>query len=136
VYAAGRPKGKDVSMLKIVICMKRKPGMSREEFLRYWEKEHAEVLAIAAGPMGIRRNVHNHTISTPADERIRLSRGAELDDYDGVAESWFDSYDALMAATSTPEGRRAAQLLAEDEARFIDFSRSRIFFVEEHVAIE
>jgi hypothetical protein len=41
----------------------------------------------------------------------------------------------LIAATSTPEGRRAAQLLAEDEARFIDFSKSRIFFVEEHVAI-
>jgi len=123
-------------MLKIMICMKRRPGMSRQEFHRYWEEEHTKVLAAVAGPMGLRRNVHNHTIATRLDERLRMGRGAEMEDYDGVAETWFDSYDALIAATSTPEGRRAAQLLAEDEDRFIDFSRSRIFFVEEHVAIE
>src|SRR5262249_8807572 len=129
------PESKDAPMIKIIICMKRKPGMSQEEFCRYWENEHRQVLAKVAGTMGIRRNVHNHTVVTAADQRIRLGRGAEMDDYDGVAESWFDSYDALIAATSTPEGREAARLLAEDEARFIDFSRSRIFFVEEHVVI-
>jgi hypothetical protein len=41
----------------------------------------------------------------------------------------------LIAATSTDEGRRAARRLAEDEARFIDFSRSRIFFVDEDVVV-
>lgn len=122
-------------MLKIIICMKRRPEMSREEFRRCWREEHAKVVAEVAPLMGIRRNVHNHAISTPLDARIRTGRGAEMDDYDGVAESWFDSLEALIAATSTDEGRRAAQKLAEDEARFIDFSRSRIFFVEEHVVI-
>ena len=123
-------------MLKVVICMKRKPGMTRAEFLRYWKEDHAKVVAECAGPMGIRRNVHNHTITTPDDERIRRGRGAEMDDYDGVAESWFDSYDARVAAISSDEGRRAARRLAEDEARFIDYSRSRIFFVDEHVVID
>ena len=123
-------------MLKIIICMKRKPNMSQAEFLRYWRQDHAKVVAEVAGPMGMRRNVHNHTIATPIDERIRRGRGAEMDDYDGVAESWFDSYEALVAATSSEDGRRAAARLAEDEARFIDFSRSRIFFVEEHVVVE
>jgi len=122
-------------MLKIVICMKRRPEMSRAEFLRYWKEDHAKVVTEVASAMGMRRNVHNHTITTPIDERIRRGRGAEMDDYDGVAESWFDSLDALVAATSSDEGRRAAQRLAEDEARFIDFSRSRIFFVEEHVVV-
>ena len=68
-------------------------------------------------------------------EELRRGRGAEMDDYDGVAESWFDSYEARVAAISSDEGRRAAKRLAEDEARFIDYSRSRIFFVEEHVVI-
>jgi len=122
-------------MLKIIICMKRKPEMSRAEFLRYWKEDHAKVVAEVAGPMGMRRNVHNHTITTPIDERIRQIRGAEMDDYDGVVESCFDSLEALTAATSSDEGRRAAQPLAEDEARLIDFSRSRIFFVEEHVVV-
>jgi uncharacterized protein (TIGR02118 family) len=122
-------------MLKIIICMKRRPEMSRAEFLRYWKEDHAKVVAEVAGLMGMRRNVHNHTITTPIDERLRRGRGAQMDDYDGVAESWFDSLDALIAATSSEEGRRAARRLAEDEARFIDFSRSRIFFVEEHVVV-
>jgi uncharacterized protein (TIGR02118 family) len=122
-------------MLKIIICMKRRPEMSRAEFLRYWKEDHAKVVTEVAGPMGIRRNVHNHTVTTPIDGRLRQGRGAEMDDYDGVAESWFDSLEALTAATSSDEGRRAAQLLAEDEARFIDFSRSRIFFVEENVVV-
>lgn len=59
------------------------------------------------------------------------NRGALLGDYDGLAESWFDSLEALTTATSTEEGRRAAKLLAEDEERFVDFSGSKIFFVEE-----
>jgi uncharacterized protein (TIGR02118 family) len=122
-------------MLKIIICMKRRPEMSRAEFLRYWKEDHAKVVAEVAGPMGMRRNVHNHTIRTPIDARLREGRGAEMDDYDGVAETWFDSLEALTAATSSDEGRRAAQRLAEDEARFIDFSRSRIFFVEENVVV-
>jgi hypothetical protein len=124
------------STLKIVICLKRKPNMSRAEFLRYWKEDHARVIAVVAQPMGMRRNVHNHTITTPLDERIRRGRGAEIDDYDGVAESWFDSLQARVATNSTDEGRYAAQRLAEDEARFIDYSRSRMFFVEEHVVID
>jgi hypothetical protein len=86
-------------MLKIITCMKRRPEMSRAEFLRYWKEDHAKVVAEVAGPMGIRRNVHNHTITTAIDERVRQGRGAEMDDYDGVAESWFDSLDALSCGS-------------------------------------
>jgi uncharacterized protein (TIGR02118 family) len=122
-------------MLKIIICMKRRPEMSRAEFVRYWKEDHAKVMAEVSSLMGVRRNVHNYAITTPIDERLRKGRGTEMDDYDGVAETWFDSLEALTAATSSEEGRRAAQLLAEDEARFIDFSRSKIFFVEENVVV-
>jgi len=122
-------------MLKIIICMKRRPEMSRAEFVRYWKEDHAKVMAEVSGLMGVRRNVHNYAITTAIDEQLRKGRGTEMDDYDGIAETWFDSLEALTAATSSEEGRRAAQLLAEDEARFIDFSRSKIFFVEENVVV-
>src|SRR5262249_27109166 len=107
-------------MLKIIICMKRKPEMTREAFHAYWKDIHANVVKEVAGPLGIRRNVHNRTFATPLDERLRQGRGAPQDDFDGVAESWFDSVEALVASTSTEEGRRAAKRLAEDEERFID----------------
>src|SRR5262249_12383599 len=113
------------AMLKIVLCLTRKPGMSREEFSRYWRETHAPLVRKLAPALGMRRNVHNHALETSLDAGIRAGRGAEMADYDGVAESWFDSLEALLTATATDEGRRAARRLAEDEARFIDFSRSR-----------
>jgi len=122
-------------MLKIVICIKRRPEMTREAFHTYWKEVHSKVVKEVAGPLGLRRNVHNRTLTTSLDEGIRRGRGASPEDFDGVAESWFDSREALISATSTEAGRRAAQRLAEDEARFIDFSQSRIFFVEEEVVI-
>jgi uncharacterized protein (TIGR02118 family) len=122
-------------MLKIILCLKRRPEISREGFRRYWSEDHAQLIREVAGPMGMRRNVHNYTITTALDGPLRERRSAEADDYDGVAESWFDSLEALIAAISTEEGRRAARRLAEDEARFIDFSRSRIFFADERTVI-
>lgn len=122
-------------MLKIILCIKRKPDMTREAFHSYWKDVHSKVVKEVAVPLGMRRNVHNRTIATALDAGIRTGRGASQDDFDGVAESWFDSLAALIAATSTDEGRRAANRLAEDEERFIDFSQSRIFFVDEEVVI-
>lgn len=109
--------------------------MSREEFHSYWKNDHKKVVKQVAEALGMRRNVHNRTFTTGLEESIRQGRGVLQEDYDGVAESWFDSLEALVAATNTEEGRRAAQALAEDEERFIDFSRSKIFFVEEDVVI-
>ena len=109
--------------------------MTREAFHAYWKDTHSKVVKDVAALLGIRRNVHNRTMSTSLDEKMREGRGASPDDFDGVAESWFDSLEALVAVTSTDEGRRAAKKLAEDEERVIDFSRSRIFFVVEDVVI-
>jgi uncharacterized protein (TIGR02118 family) len=122
-------------MLKVILCIQRRPGMTRAEFHAYWKDVHANVVKEVAAALGMRRNVHNRTMTTPLDAAIRQSRDASQEDFDGVAESWFDSLDALIAATSTEAGKRAAKRLAEDEARFIDFSRSRVFFVEEAVVI-
>ncbi len=109
--------------------------MTREAFHAYWRDAHSKVVKEVSSTLRIRRNVQNRTTTTSLDERIRASRGAPEDEFDGVAESWFDSLEALIAAISTEAGRRAATRLAEDEKRFVDFSRSRIFFVEEEVVI-
>ena len=48
----------------------------------------------------------------------------------------WQSLDDLNAALATDEGRKAAQTLIEDEARFIDFAQSRCFLTEEHTIFE
>ena len=63
------------------------------------------------------------------------ARGSEPDYYDGQAELWWDSFDDVLAAASTPAGHQAAVELLEDECRFIDLERSPLWIGEEHVVV-
>lgn len=73
---------------------------------------------------------HTHTLDTPLNEGLRASRGMLLE-YDGVAEVWFESEEALMAGMSSPEGQKLGAALLEDEGSFIDHSKSSAF-IKEH----
>jgi hypothetical protein len=48
-----------------------------------------------------------------------------------VAELWWDDLDALVAATSSPEGSAAGRTLLEDEAQFIDLEHSALWLGHE-----
>lgn len=118
-------------MIRITYCLHRLPSLTREEFQRYWRETHAPLVEAAAGPLGIRRYHQQHTLDSALARRFAGAQGipnGEGEDYDGIAEIWFDSEEALARVGETAEGRRHAAILAADEARFIDFARSRYFF--------
>ena len=52
-------------MVKLTYCLRRKPGMSLEEFQRYWRDTHAPLVAESAEALGIRRYVQVHTSDLP-----------------------------------------------------------------------
>ena len=83
----------------------------------------------------IRRYVQAHTLGTDLNGALAASRGTS-EAYDGLAEVWWDSLDALLAVSNTEEGQRANETLIEDEARFIDFTRSSFFMTEEHTILD
>lgn len=117
-------------MIKLVFCIKRLSHLSREEFQQYWRERHAPLVREAAPALAIRRYVQTHTAATSLNERLRAGRHAP-EEYDGVAELWFDSVDALIAAGATSEGRAAGKRLLEDERRFIDLAHSPLWLAEE-----
>jgi hypothetical protein len=80
--------------------------------------------------LGIRRYIQTHRMETRLNEALRASRNA-LEPFDGVAELWWDDLDALVAATSSPEGAAAGRTLLEDESRFIDLEQSALWLGEE-----
>jgi uncharacterized protein (TIGR02118 family) len=121
-------------MVKLIFCLRRKEGLSREEFQRYWRDTHAPLVAGHAGVLGIRRYVQSHTTDTPFNGALRASRGGP-DEYDGVAELWWDSLETLAAGSSSTEGQVAAAALLEDERRFIDLANSPLFVVEENPVV-
>ena len=101
-------------MVKAIYLIRRKPGMSGEDFHRYWRDVHG---AIAARIPGLRRYVQCHAI-------VRHGDGSE---YDGAAEAWFDDMDAVRRAVASAE-YAAARV---DEARFIDLDHTALIFTEE-----
>jgi len=119
-------------MIKLTFCLRRREEFSPEEFRAYWYEKHAPLVKKNAPALGIRRYVqlHSHDLDAPQNQGIAASRKAPQG-FDGVAELWWDSAEALAAATATPEGRAAGAELLEDERRFIDLERSPLWFGEE-----
>lgn len=106
-------------MLKFMTLLTRKPGLSHEEFCRYWREEHGP-LAMRIMP-GMVRYVQNEVVRLP---------GGEDAPFDGVAEVWLDgTWDDLNTWYRSEAGRA----LREDEAKFIDTSRWITLIVEETV---
>ena len=122
-------------MIKFIYCLRRLPRLSREEFQRYWRETHGPLVRSHAKTLRIRRYVQVHTLENPINEVLRESRGT-LEPYDGVAELWWDSAEDMAVANLTPEGRRAAQELLDDERRFADLERSALWVAEEHVVVD
>ena len=122
-------------MIKLVYCVRKQVGLSREAFERYWLEQHGPLVRRLADTLGARKYVQSHTIQPQLNEAILKSRGLS-EPYDGITELWWDDLASYQASANSPAAREARRALLEDEATFIDFSHSRIFLTEEHVIFE
>ncbi len=118
-------------MVKLVYCLRRLSHLSRDEFQRYWCETHGPLVRGHAPALSIRRYVQSHTLEHPLSAGLSASRGCQDDPFDGVAELWWDSAEALLAAMATDHGQSAGEELLADERRFIDHARSVLWLSEE-----
>lgn len=121
-------------MIKLTFCVCRRDDISESEFHDYWLNKHGPLVKSVADDLLIQKYVQTHAIETPANEALAASRGAPQR-LDGIAELWWIEEDFTKAGTS-PEGVAAGKLLLEDEAKFIDFSRSPLWYNKEHVILD
>lgn len=121
-------------MIKLTFCLTRLPHLSREAFQDYWRNTHAPLVASVAEVLRIRRYSQLHSLSAELNAPWRASRQAPPE-YDGVAELWFDSLDALATNAERPDARAAGALLLEDERRFIDLPKSPLWWGHEMLIV-
>ena len=121
-------------MVKLVYCMKRLPNLSREEFQRYWYETHGPLVKSHQEALAIRRYVQVHTLEAGINDALHEGRGGP-DAYDGVAELWWDSLEAMEQAMESEAGQAAGQELLEDERRFIDLVNSPLWIAQERPVI-
>jgi uncharacterized protein (TIGR02118 family) len=97
-------------VIKLIGTMRRKQGMSVEEYQAYWLNVHAPLIAQVPG---LRRYVQSHSLPEVYDDYPQA--------YDGMAEAWFDDVKAYEAAVASP----AWQAAVADAANFIGSGGSR-----------
>ena len=74
-----------------------------------------------------------HRVPHPLEATLREARRTKIEPYLGHAESWRDrSVEGIV----TPEGKAFVARAIEDESKFIDFSRSSMWFSKEHVFVD
>ena len=122
-------------MIKLVFCVRRHPDMSREQFQDYWLNHHGPLFQRFAETYRAVRYVQSHTMDSPLNENLKVSRGLS-DEYDGIGEIWWQSEKDFMEAITSPEGLELRKMFIEDEARFVNLGASTAFFTIEHVLVD
>ncbi len=122
------------AVLKLTFCLRRLPALSHAEFCDYWLNKHGPLVRRLQPALGMARYVQVHRLDEALEEALgggmRKVRGAPAS-YDGVAELWWESEEALRGGGRTKEGREAGRLLLEDEMRFIDLGKSPLWLNRE-----
>jgi uncharacterized protein (TIGR02118 family) len=93
VIIEGPPLTDKPAGIKVLILLKRKPGVPLENFRQYGLKVHAPAVA---GLPGVKRYLQCHTV----DGAYLIGESAC---FDGAELLWFDSLDALSAALASPQ---------------------------------
>lgn len=119
-------------MLKGILLLKRKQGLTLEEFLEYYEHRHVPLVRTLLPSIG--GYTRNYLDITPVASGGAV--GAALPgappDFDVITEVWFAGtaeYEQFLSALADPE---VARRLREDEAVFLDRSTMRMFSVREY----
>jgi hypothetical protein len=113
-------------MIKVIGLLKRKPGMSPEEFRNYYETYHRVLGEKYLRPFAVR---YMRRYLTPFADPITGNLPEQSCDV--VLEIWYPdkaTYDLAGKTFSQPE---VAGEIAEDEENLFDRPSNRFFFVEE-----
>ena len=114
-------------MVKMFALLRRRQGMSTEEFVAHWRGQHGPLIANEP-------TLARHILRYEQHVRHRPDLLSGTEDCDGVAVQWFRSIDDFVGFMSEP---KYAELIAPDERRFLDMDKVEFIVNEEpHVVID
>ena len=119
-------------MIRLVFLLRRRDGLSLDEFHDRWRLDHGPLVASHQTRLGILRYTQSHRLDDPLNAALAGARGGMEPPYDGVAELWWESEATLAEASSTEAGRLAGAELLADEAEFIDLPASPLWLAHEY----
>lgn len=119
-------------MYKIVLLIKRKEGLSKQEFEDYYESNHAPLAKRVMPGMCAYKRTFLEPLSTsqssPTD--FDLEQHSPFSEYDVVTEFYWSDAENFQKAVEFMNSD-AAQVLVEDELKFMDRPSMTFFMGKE-----
>ena len=106
--------------MRLFAFVKRKEGLSRDEFLAYWRGTHGPLIRDTPG-------LGDHTLRYEQ----HAAHAEDRSGWDGVAMQEFASWDDFIAMISSPAG----EVMRADEANFLDPSSIKVVFTDDTVVV-
>ena len=108
-------------MVKMFALLRRREGMSVEEFRDHWRDVHGPLIRDTP-------ELARHIVRYEQHPRHRPDALSGTEGVDGVAVQWFHSIDDFVAFISEPGYQ---ELIAPDERRFLDTDSIEFLITEE-----
>jgi hypothetical protein len=116
-------------IIKVLAFLSRLPHVDRAEFKSYYETRHAPMISKLM-PM-----LHHYERNYPDVSRLRPPEGKTVDDlveFDAVTVMGFEDREAFDAWKRALKDPQILRVIREDEAKFLDSRKTRLFVVESH----
>ncbi len=130
--AASHRFGPEDKTVKMVCQVWKRPELNAAAFQERWRLGHGNLVRQLAEPMGFKRYVQTHPVSSPTVAAFAGPRGWRQPP-DGLTEIWWASEQALIHSFSAPEAAEAGAVLQKDEVQFVDPKKVTAFLAREHV---
>lgn len=104
-------------MFKVAVLLVKRDDLSHEEFVDYWESNHAPLVEEMPG-------LDRYTVGRPGRP--------EESPYDGLAELYFEDFSAMRDAYASEAG----EAVQADAHEFADMDASETLFLDETVAFD
>ena len=116
--------------------MRRLPHLSLEEFQSYWSEKHPQAVPEDAfSTLGVKRYIQVLPLETDARNLVIGRRTGLVEPFDGMAELWVESIEAIENNWSTEKAKEYLAIFFKDEQNFIDWTRSTILVSKEIIAM-
>jgi hypothetical protein len=116
-------------MVKIIALLKRRPGLSLDDFINYYETRHAP-LALSHMTSAIRYfRRYLRPLRQPAGDPNK-TQWVEPP-FDAITELWVEDQEAAERTLTAMAQPDVAAQIAADEERLFDRSKIQVFLVDE-----
>lgn len=124
---------------KLIMTMKKRADMSREDFISYYNTKHLPFMSTVLQSTGEGKRVHRRNfvqLDDPFLDIVGEGRAVTSNpDFDAVTEVIFENREDAIAMFTAFFDSKNIERIKNDERNFVQLDSVKTYVVEEHMAV-